>query len=162
MMRHRPRAAMALPSCATGSSLPSGTASASATAYTMPPVLRACDRSQNQAPPGKSPSQLQPKRMTSRVLPVPPIPRTDTRDRKSTRLNSSHLVISYAVFCLKKKKYANQCNAIENFYEVNDALLHVRCKPLQLHDMISPHSVDLLEPLTLRPPQLCNAGSRVV
>src|SRR5256885_8104759 len=28
-------------------------------------------------------------------------------DRKSTRLNSSHLVISYAVFCLKKKKRAN-------------------------------------------------------
>src|SRR2546426_1393964 len=28
----------------------------------------------------------------------------DVRDRKSTRLNSSHLVISYAVFCLKKKK----------------------------------------------------------
>src|SRR2546426_6862835 len=26
-----------------------------------------------------------------------------SRDRKSTRLNSSHLVISYAVFCLKKK-----------------------------------------------------------
>src|SRR5947207_11675443 len=30
--------------------------------------------------------------------------RTDTGDRKSTRLNSSHTVISYAVFCLKKKK----------------------------------------------------------
>src|SRR5688500_19797618 len=29
---------------------------------------------------------------------------TNARDRKSTRLNSSHLVISYAVFCLKKKK----------------------------------------------------------
>src|SRR3989454_6400748 len=29
---------------------------------------------------------------------------THTKDRKSTRLNSSHLVISYAVFCLKKKK----------------------------------------------------------
>src|SRR5256885_12789049 len=29
---------------------------------------------------------------------------TRIRDRKSTRLNSSHLVISYAVFCLKKKK----------------------------------------------------------
>src|ERR1022692_5143811 len=28
-------------------------------------------------------------------------------DRKSTRLNSSHLVISYAVFCLKKKKIIN-------------------------------------------------------
>src|SRR2546426_7826289 len=30
-------------------------------------------------------------------------------DRKSTRLNSSHLVISYAVFCLKKKK-KKQCD----------------------------------------------------
>src|SRR5436190_17184683 len=28
----------------------------------------------------------------------------DAQDRKSTRLNSSHTVISYAVFCLKKKK----------------------------------------------------------
>src|SRR5256885_9157766 len=28
-------------------------------------------------------------------------------DRKSTRLNSSHLVISYAVFCLKKKQHAS-------------------------------------------------------
>src|SRR2546426_6091323 len=31
-------------------------------------------------------------------------PRQRAEDRKSTRLNSSHLVISYAVFCLKKKK----------------------------------------------------------
>src|SRR5256885_5005088 len=31
-------------------------------------------------------------------------PRASAIDRKSTRLNSSHLVISYAVFCLKKKK----------------------------------------------------------
>src|SRR5258705_6619117 len=30
--------------------------------------------------------------------------RRELRDRKSTRLNSSHLGISYAVFCLKKKK----------------------------------------------------------
>src|SRR2546426_1826140 len=30
-------------------------------------------------------------------------PGTSVEDRKSTRLNSSHLVISYAVFCLKKK-----------------------------------------------------------
>src|SRR5438552_12519971 len=29
---------------------------------------------------------------------------TTERDRKSTRLNSSHQIISYAVFCLKKKK----------------------------------------------------------
>src|SRR5256885_9917813 len=43
------------------------------------------------------------------TLACPPIPvepgRTEScADRKSTRLNSSHLVISYAVFCLKKKK----------------------------------------------------------
>src|SRR5439155_12471261 len=30
--------------------------------------------------------------------------RLEVRDRKSTRLNSSHVAISYAVFCLKKKK----------------------------------------------------------
>src|SRR2546430_7619687 len=35
--------------------------------------------------------------------PEPPAPRSRT-DRKSTRLNSSHSQISYAVFCLKKKK----------------------------------------------------------
>src|SRR3970282_2648973 len=29
----------------------------------------------------------------------------ETQDRKSTRLNSSHITISYAVFCLKKKKF---------------------------------------------------------
>src|SRR5690242_21413120 len=34
------------------------------------------------------------------ALPVPVI----AKDRKSTRLNSSHMSISYAVFCLKKKK----------------------------------------------------------
>src|SRR5256885_6716349 len=33
--------------------------------------------------------------------------RRNIQDRKSTRLNSSHLVISYAVFCLKKKKKKN-------------------------------------------------------
>src|SRR2546426_6808423 len=33
------------------------------------------------------------------------------RDRKSTRLNSSHLVISYAVFCLKKKKIDMQSSS---------------------------------------------------
>src|SRR2546426_5233229 len=33
-----------------------------------------------------------------------PHTKTHKVDRKSTRLNSSHLVISYAVFCLKKKK----------------------------------------------------------
>src|SRR5438874_9314575 len=36
-----------------------------------------------------------------------------TRDRKSTRLNSSHVEISYAVFCLKKKKQTMRCNSRE-------------------------------------------------
>src|SRR5438034_3681104 len=34
----------------------------------------------------------------------------ERRDRKSTRLNSSHTVISYAVFCLKKKKKQTTTN----------------------------------------------------
>src|SRR3712207_7417680 len=38
--------------------------------------------------------------------PALPADRGDTRDRKSTRLNSSHANISYAVFCLKKKNLA--------------------------------------------------------
>src|SRR5256885_11162472 len=33
-------------------------------------------------------------------------------DRKSTRLNSSHLVISYAVFCLKKKNTSFPCDTV--------------------------------------------------
>src|SRR3712207_7792398 len=32
------------------------------------------------------------------------------KDRKSTRLNSSHANISYAVFCLKKKNYLKSCS----------------------------------------------------
>src|SRR5690606_7943422 len=39
------------------------------------------------------------------VIGVMEVPNSETyRDRKSTRLNSSHVKISYAVFCLKKKK----------------------------------------------------------
>src|SRR2546430_7139444 len=34
------------------------------------------------------------------------------RDRKSTRLNSSHSQISYAVFCLKKKKIGQECRLL--------------------------------------------------
>src|SRR5699024_11479440 len=38
-------------------------------------------------------------------------------DRKSTRLNSSHVSISYAVFCLKKKTYKKYC-ASQEFREI--------------------------------------------
>src|SRR3989449_2857440 len=40
-----------------------------------------------------------------------PAPVVAQRDRKSTRLNSSHGYISYAVFCLKKKKYTNDATS---------------------------------------------------
>src|SRR2546430_10117165 len=39
-------------------------------------------------------------------------------DRKSTRLNSSHSQISYAVFCLKKKKNSNTAHNRTNFLNV--------------------------------------------
>src|SRR3712207_7131278 len=37
-------------------------------------------------------------------------------DRKSTRLNSSHANISYAVFCFKKKKKINNYNTLDKHY----------------------------------------------
>src|SRR5262245_62977287 len=49
--------------------------------------------SERKRPPGMVPAQIRPG--------TPP--GSNTQDRKSTRLNSSHLGISYAVFCLKKK-----------------------------------------------------------
>src|SRR5256885_3743800 len=51
------------------------------------------------------PNEKQPRRKANRH--EDPSPNRRNRDRKSTRLNSSHLVISYAVFCLKKKKREN-------------------------------------------------------
>src|SRR5256885_10513413 len=47
------------------------------------------------------------------------------RDRKSTRLNSSHLVISYAVFCLKKKKkYTKHRNDLRKGYHLHKPSVH--------------------------------------
>src|SRR5699024_4341182 len=43
------------------------------------------------------------------LVTINPETKTTTIDRKSTRLNSSHVSISYAVFCLKKKKTADAC-----------------------------------------------------
>src|SRR5215471_3288904 len=43
--------------------------------------------------------------------------RPGSRDRKSTRLNSSHVEISYAVFCLKKKKITKQQNDVDKVKE---------------------------------------------
>src|ERR1022692_1994740 len=52
-------------------------------------------------------------------------------DRKSTRLNSSHLVISYAVFCLKKKKTnINSSHLVTSYYSVR-----VPSKTSNVHDL---------------------------
>src|SRR5258708_30290930 len=40
-----------------------------------------------------------------------------SRDRKSTRLNSSHQIISYAVFCLKKKKKNKNTSEQNSYHE---------------------------------------------
>src|SRR5690349_22480828 len=58
--------------------------------------------------PEPRPRESAPREMPRQERPQrpPPPPRSETvaGDRKSTRLNSSHVEISYAVFCLKKKK----------------------------------------------------------
>src|SRR6266436_7363310 len=65
---------------------------AEATVFLLPRVLP------------RAPSQRGYERHRSAIPPARRIGRTSRRDRKSTRLNSSHGYISYAVFCLKKKK----------------------------------------------------------
>src|SRR5438132_5956750 len=53
------------------------------------------------------------------------VSRSRKRDRKSTRLNSSHTVISYAVFCLKKKNKRTCSLRSQNVLSLNfSALLH--------------------------------------
>src|SRR5438874_6884935 len=44
----------------------------------------------------------------------------DLLDRKSTRLNSSHVEISYAVFCLKKKKKKKKKRQNKKYNKIND------------------------------------------
>src|SRR5256885_8554326 len=59
-------------------------------------------------------------------------PSPTTLDRKSTRLNSSHLVISYAVFCLKKKKHT--------FYTPFHAVHHVAPRVALINRSPATHS----------------------
>src|SRR2546426_5114801 len=64
---------------------------------------------------GRGPGQLTPPRFRYRVATSRtkrPAVHDARRDRKSTRLNSSHLVISYAVFFLKKKKCKDKDSAM--------------------------------------------------
>src|SRR5205807_6778411 len=66
---------------------------------------------------------------TSLTLDGPP-------DRKSTRLNSSHLVISYAVFCLKKKN-RKKGSALQNRHELlTPKLVHKRALVAVPHSLV--------------------------
>src|SRR2546426_5610093 len=69
------------------------------------------------------------------------------RDRKSTRLNSSHLVISYAVFCLKKKKKTYKQ------HEHNQRLGHTtqptKSLPILSYDAYSPYEQTMIYHFTL-------------
>src|SRR5690242_21136006 len=75
----------------------------------------------------------------------------NSTDRKSTRLNSSHMSISYAVFCLKKKKKKN--SALDNHAPTQAAtsasspihsVLHIFISHLTLRVRHAPHVAALL------------------
>src|SRR2546427_10576231 len=70
-------------------------------------ALPICPSSRRARAAGSCPSRrFRPPACCSEAMPdgTDTTPQTICRDRKSTRLNSSHSQISYAVFCLKKKK----------------------------------------------------------
>src|SRR5438270_7767410 len=75
-------------------------------------------------------ASIQPLRTTLRLLIA-----VLSQDRKSTRLNSSHSQISYAVFCLKKKKkqiknqesqYEDQANNLEKYEKDINVIDHIK------------------------------------
>src|SRR5437667_6844841 len=91
-----------------------------------------------------------------RDLPLIPLPRArpgslqtgTAADRKSTRLNSSHITISYAVFCLKKKKKDNR-NIRPNTAGRNHRDTHNRTTALPHGDTTRPRT-DNTTPSTSR------------
>src|SRR3712207_8843036 len=66
-------------------------------------------------------TRILPRTTREAYRPAPPA----VRDRKSTRLNSSHANISYAVFCLKKKNTSSFCLTLSSF-----SILHSFCTQL--------------------------------
>src|SRR2546426_8140228 len=85
-------------------------------------LFRSAPRERRTGPPGPVAAG------DARVSPA----RGGGRDRKSTRLNSSHLVISYAVFCLKKKK-RKLCGQY-TLHHCHVRLLPYVCSSMQVHD----------------------------
>src|SRR5438477_8563935 len=81
----------------------------------------------NGSQPGRWQSRIGSRGRTGGIGSLPP---SDPRDRKSTRLNSSHMSISYAVFCLKKKKKKKKKNQLNTPPDKHDTTSHT------LHYMI--------------------------
>src|SRR5437773_4314263 len=67
----------------------------------------------------------------------------ETEDRKSTRLNSSHITISYAVFCLKKKKITHRLS-LPGILNRHVDQVDKRDRSIGLAGRIHPHSSFLL------------------
>src|SRR5258708_25666833 len=59
----------------------------------------------------------------------------DRRDRKSTRLNSSHQIISYAVFCLKKKKSTHMPISTAGERHPNKHTIDAETSVVQSHEL---------------------------
>src|SRR2546430_11520399 len=78
---------------------------------------------------------------------------SSSRDRKSTRLNSSHSQISYAVFCLKKKKTKTYIPYLTNHYNfstwcwpyVTDSLSNPACRTP--YNIATIHHLEILHSL---------------
>src|SRR5205807_3438830 len=70
-------------------------------------------------------------------------------DRKSTRLNSSHLVISYAVFCLKIKSSFNEAIAKANYAKFREIRRSVYFSLLYAHEAVSATSLETILTLTV-------------
>src|SRR5256885_12813432 len=65
-------------------------------------------------------------------------------DRKSTRLNSSHLVISYAVFCLKKKNYRQMSTSTPSIYFMYVPAAYAILHLVQLLYNLLPRSLEVV------------------
>src|SRR5256885_5821948 len=83
-------------------------------------------------------------------------------DRKSTRLNSSHLVISYAVFCLKKKQSAHNKSRLHRFHRRESLTTYATCSSYPQHgirDVISHTDLSICSTLPHLPllPRMHNA-----
>src|SRR2546427_1507256 len=114
--------------------------------------MQGCGLKQREAQPrvarlplseARAPSQAEPD-PKGPSLPLPPMPifaQPEQVDRKSTRLNSSHSQISYAVFCLKKKKKLDN----QAYAEIQNVTpIEIRAAPLSV---LSLSSIVMIVPL---------------